>query len=93
MKKRWKTCRNFLCAGMAVLMLAFVLAGCGTKEAKETFVPSDQLPEGVLEYTVPAFNDEVETAGKIVEKKIPVKTAAKRVERWMPMLPMPSQKL
>ena len=78
MKKQWKTCRNFLCAGMAVLMLAFVLAGCGTKEAKETFVPSDQLPEGVLEYTVPAFNDEVEFAAVFVSAAISMRLEADR---------------
>ena len=68
---------EILCVGLMVFMLAFIISGCGTEESR-VHVPSDQLPEGVLEYTIPAFNDEVEFAATFVSAAISMRLEADR---------------
>jgi len=61
---------EILCAFMLVFMLAFIVSGCGGKEEGRNFVPSDQLPEGVTEYTMLPFSDEVNFTAMFVSEAI-----------------------
>ncbi len=78
MNKLWQgRNRGILCVCLIVFMLVFIVSGCGKEEGR-VHVPSDQLPEGVLEYTVPAFSDEVEFAAVFVSAAISMRLEADR---------------
>ena len=70
MKKRWKTCRNFLCAGMAVLMLAFVLAGCGSSDIKA------ELEKTSSEINVLPVNADVQVAAMMVINHVGIRNVS-----------------
>ena len=58
-------------------LCALLIAGCG-EDKKGQRVPSDKLPEGVLEYTVLPFNDQIYFAAMFVTEALQQRMVADR---------------
>ena len=53
---------------LLMLLLLFALAGCGVGGRKRT--PTEKLPKGVLEYSIPPYNDEFKFASLFLYEAI-----------------------